>query len=287
MSTRHDVPVDGGELAVVEHGPADGPVALLVHGITASSAAWDAVVRRLPGHRLLVPDLRGRGRSNAVTGPAGMRRHAADLVAVLDALGVGRTVVAGHSMGGFVALALAQAAPDRVERLVLVDGGLPFTRPEGVSVDDAVAAVLGPALARLSMTFPTREAYHDFFRAHPALGPVWGPDVEAYVDHDLEPAPDGGWRSAVRADPVRDDSRDLHDTAAVVARLEGLTAPATFLRAPRGLMAEPGGLYPEGVLETWCQRVPLLTGRTLDDVDHYTILLSQNGSAAVAEAVSG
>ena len=54
------------------------------------------------GVRLIAPDLRGRGRSNTLPGPFGMTRHADDMAAVLDFLGVPRAVVVGHSMGGFV-----------------------------------------------------------------------------------------------------------------------------------------------------------------------------------------
>jgi pimeloyl-ACP methyl ester carboxylesterase len=154
---RH-VPLPGGTLFVGEWGPDDGVPVVAVHGITASHRAWAVVARLLPGHRLLAPDLRGRGGSNGLPAPSGMVRHAADVLAVLDAAGVERAVVAGHSMGGFVALAFAHRHPERVERLVLADGGLPLVLPEGVDVDTAVQVTLGPALARRNVAGHRRQS---------------------------------------------------------------------------------------------------------------------------------
>ena len=86
---RVDVAVQGGSLAVFRLGdpnPVRAPAKVLaVHGITANSRAWLAVARRLEGRaELLVPDLRGRGASNALGPPYGMGAHARDMLAVLE-----------------------------------------------------------------------------------------------------------------------------------------------------------------------------------------------------------
>jgi pimeloyl-ACP methyl ester carboxylesterase len=285
-----EVHLSDGVLAVGTWGPEDGVPVVAVHGITASHLAWAAVARALPGHRLLAPDLRGRGRSNRLPAPSGMIRHADDLLAVLEDVGVERAVVAGHSMGGFVALAFADRHAERVDRLVLADGGLPLLLPEGMDVDTATQATLGPALARLNMTFHDRAAYRAFWKQHPALGPYWSAGVEAYVDYDLEPVPGpggGAWRSRVRSQHVIDDSRDLHDVGAVEQRLDGLQRPVAFLRAPRGLFDEDAGLYPQATLDAWAARQPLITASTVPDVNHYTLLFAPHGAEAVAAAIRG
>ncbi|MBN9185654.1 MAG: alpha/beta hydrolase, partial [Microbacterium sp.] len=87
-----DVPVAGGTLRVGVRGgdpgsSGDASAALLVHGITSSHLAWDFVAERLPDVTLIAPDLRGRGMSRTVAGPAGLAAHAADLAATLDRLG--------------------------------------------------------------------------------------------------------------------------------------------------------------------------------------------------------
>src|SRR5438874_12202933 len=91
------------------------------------------------------------------------------MVALLDAIGAPRPVITGHSMGAFVAVVLAAVHPERVERLVLVDGGLPLSLPEGLDPDGVLDATLGPAIARLRETYPSRDAYGDFWKAQPAF----------------------------------------------------------------------------------------------------------------------
>ncbi|MBV9253064.1 MAG: alpha/beta hydrolase, partial [Actinobacteria bacterium] len=199
-----DAPVAGGALRVGRWG-AGRRVVLGVHGVTASSVSLVPVARQLGDEfTLIAPDLRGRGGSNELPGPFGMAAHAADCAAVLDRLGTGPVTVVGESMGGFVGVVLAARRPDLVERLVLVDGGLPLPVPEGIDVDTMIDAVLGPAVARLRQTFESVDAYLDFWRVHPALQEDWSADIEAYLRYDLTgEAPELRSRvseAAVRAD---------------------------------------------------------------------------------------
>lgn len=217
MAKLTRVPVSGGELTVASWGDGGVPV-LAIHGITASHLAW-AEVARLHHGRIIAPDLRGRGGSAGLPGPFGMAAHTEDCGAVLDALGIERATVVGHSMGGFVAAALAHRHPSRVRNLVLVDGGAPLP---GGDVD--IEARLGPAIHRLSMRFASVEEYRDFWRGHPAFT-EWSPAIESYVDYDLTgtpprarparrarpalPAPRGVRRPRARSDDRRD--QPLHD----------------------------------------------------------------------------
>ncbi|MGB3437717.1 MAG: alpha/beta hydrolase [Actinophytocola sp.] len=274
MASRlSQVPVPGGELTVGQWGAlGDGPPVLAIHGITANHVAWGMVAPLVPGP-VVAPDLRGRGGSGALPGPYGMAAHAADCVAVLDALGIERAVVVGHSMGGFVASVLAHRYPSRVARLVLVDGGAPLSLPDGVGIETA----LGPAVARLSMRFASRAEYHDFWRQHPSFA-VWHPAIESYVDYDLiGTAPE--LRSGVNGDAVRADFVDLHKGAEPLTAYEALPRDTVFLRAARGMFDEPTALYPD----------PAAVGlavTTVPDTNHYTILLGENGAGAVAAALS-
>jgi pimeloyl-ACP methyl ester carboxylesterase len=296
----HDVAVAGGPLRVgvweptapVATGP-DGaplPAVVLVHGITASHRAWPAVAAALPGRRVIAPDLRGRGRSNGLPGPYGMAAHADDVATVIDDLAGGPAVVVGHSMGGFVSLVLAHRHPGLVARLVLVDGGLPIPLPPGVPEDtppaELVRALLGPALERLTQTFPSTEAYREFWRAHPAFS-TWTPVVEQYVDYDLAGSgPD--LRPATSSDAVAQDSADSARGDALPAALAWAaetSLPITFLRAPRGLLDQPGGMYPAGTVAEWARRLPHLAASEVAGVNHYTIIMAEPGVSAVAAAV--
>ena len=284
-SSAWDVDVAGGSLRLAEWcADGDRPV-LAVHGITANHRVWEPLVARLPGRRVLAPDLRGRGRSAGLPGPYGLHRHVADLVAVLDRAELDHVTVVGHSMGGFVAAALHAHAPQRVSQLVLVDGGLPLVRPTGPA--RTAAEVLGPALERLSRTFAGRDAYRDFWRVHPAFAADWSPAVERYVDYDLVGEP-GAMRSSVNRDAVEADFDDqlggpTLDRAA--AALQG--AEFQFLRAPRGLLDELPGLYPPEAMQAAASRFPRMVRHEVEGVNHYTILLADRGASAVADVLQG
>ena len=283
----HDVPVAGGMLRVGVWEPADAtaatPTVLAIHGITASHRCWLAVVDALPGVRVVAADLRGRGRSNGLPGPYGMPAHAVDLVAVLDHLGLSKVVLLGHSMGGFVALVLAHRAPDRVTSIVLVDGGLPLAIPEGLDTDTMLKAVLGPAAERLTMTFPDRATYREFWQQHPALAGDWDERIADYVDYDLT-GTEPELHPATAYAAVAEDSAELHGGESLLAAITALQHPTTILRSPRGLMNTDRGLYTLAELEAWDDRLPDLTVRNVEGVNHYTIVMGR-GAGAGAEAV--
>jgi lipase len=279
---QFDVPVPGGSLHVGRWG-STGPTVLALHGITASHMAWLEVAGHLPDVTVLAPDLRGRGRSSQLPGPYDFDAHVSDIVALLEAVGSARVVVAGHSMGGFVAVRLAADHPDLVSRLVLVDGGLPIGRPDDPPPPGGLDAALGPAAQRLAMTFASHAAYRDFWRAHPAIGPVWGPSVEAYVDYDLVGEPPD-MHSSCRADAVRVNGAEVLDHASTTAALRRVVAPTSFLRAVRGLLDGPP-FYPDEAVSPWLTGTPAITASTIADTNHYSLVLGSPGAAAVAHAV--
>lgn len=276
---RLNVAVPGGDLAVgiFNASVIDGAPVLAVHGITANHRCWPLVAEALPEARIIAPDLRGRGRSSAVEGPAGLRRHAEDLVAVLDALDTPAAHVVAHSMGAFVAVLLAAGYAERVLSLTLIDGGLPLEPPApGTSV-------LGPAGDRLSMTFTSVDDYRDFWRRHPAFADHWSPTVEGYVDYDLLGSAPTLRPSGVLAS-VETDGAELFGPNWYLEAMQAVDAPAVFLRAPRGLLDEPRALYAPGRAEA----EPRLRGMRVvevGDVNHYTIVLAREGARAVAAEV--
>lgn len=269
------VPVAGGELVGTDwRADASGPVVVGLHGITANHRSFHGLADRLP-FRLVAFDLRGRGRSRGLPGPYGLDALATDVAAALDALGIASAIVVGHSMGGFVAARLAASRPDLVASLVLVDGGLPLA-----PVEDP-AALLGPAVERLSMTFDSRDAYRAFWQGHPAFA-EWTPLAEEYVDHDLAEI-DGALRPSARPDAVREAMLELADADAALAALDAVAAPIRLLTGPLGLLAEPPGLY-GGRMERLLARLPAVRAREVAGTNHYTILLGA-GLDAVAETI--
>lgn len=287
MTARFDIPVSGGSLALFRLGTGPGaaePV-IAVHGITANSHAWLAVDRALEGRAaLLAVDLRGRGASSGLPGPYGMEAYARDLLAVLDACDLERAVLVGHSLGAYAVARLAADHPERVRAAVLVDGGLTNPAIADVDPEPFLAAFLGPALARLELTFVDREAYHAWWRAHPALAgsDVADSDLVAYADHDLGgSAPE--LHSTVAKDAVRADAHELFEMGKPAHRL---AVPVEMLRAPRGLQDEPTPMIAPELAAAWAAEAPAQRRVTdVPDVNHYTLVMGRAGARAVAQAI--
>ncbi|HJS95906.1 MAG TPA: alpha/beta fold hydrolase [Solirubrobacteraceae bacterium] len=282
-----DIPVGGGKLGLfrLDDGPGTAEPVVAVHGITANSRAWLPVARALEGRAaLLAVDLRGRGASSALPPPYGMEAYARDLLAVLDACGLERAVLVGHSLGAYAVARLAADRPDRVRAAVLVDGGLTSPGLEEVDPEPFLAAFLGPALARLELTFADREAYHDWWRAHPALAgsDVADSDLVAYANHDLGGAlPE--LRSTVAREAVRADAHELFEMGKPAHRL---TMPVEMLRAPRGLQNEPAPMIAPELAAAWADGAPDRRRVTeVPGVNHYTIVMGASGARAVAQAI--
>ena len=170
-------------LHVHRYGDPAGPPVIVLHGVTGHGARWRRTAERYLADRLvLAPDLRGHGRS-PYEPPWTVERHVADVLAVMDAEGLERADLVGHSFGGMIALHLARTAPRRVRRLVLLDPAI------GLSPTDAARE------ARESMV-PV--SFGDAAEARAFRADRWpeAPDeaVDDEVAEHLEQGPDGRLR---------------------------------------------------------------------------------------------
>lgn len=107
-----------------DHGKTNGPTILLSSGLGGSGSYWQPNLAALgAGHRVIIYDHRGTGRSDAhVPGDLTVEAMAADVVALMDAIGLDRCTFIGHALGGHIGLALALSAPERLDRLVVING---------------------------------------------------------------------------------------------------------------------------------------------------------------------
>jgi pimeloyl-ACP methyl ester carboxylesterase len=107
-----------------------GPVVVLIHGYAETSDSWAPLATELEkNYTVIVPDLRGIGRSSRPAGGYDKKTQAADIRAVITTLGFDRTFVVSHDIGIMVAYAYAALYPDKVERLVVMDAPLPGIAP--------------------------------------------------------------------------------------------------------------------------------------------------------------
>ena len=282
---RGRVPGDGVMLAFGMWPGAGAPVVGL-HGVTASYVNFLTVADRLAGRRpLLAFDLRGRGDADKPDGPYGMSQHARDVACAMGSFGLGPSVIVGHSMGGYVAMALAAEHPELVSAVVLVDGGLPLDLPAGIDPDQALDAMLAPQMARLRATYASFDAYLDFWRALPVFdGGRWTDDVEAYLRYDLGGEP-GALRPKASEAAVRADFADTLASDRLRERLFEVKAPVRLLLAEEGFMPGDAPLLPAAVVEREAAAISDVSWERLPDTTHYTIALGRPGADAVAGAI--
>jgi pimeloyl-ACP methyl ester carboxylesterase/uncharacterized RmlC-like cupin family protein len=107
-----------------------GPVVVLLHGYAENSDSWAPLAEDLMrDHTVVVPDLRGIGRSSKPAAGYDKKTQAKDIRAVVTALGYDKTFVVAHDIGNMVAYAYAAIYPDKVERLVVMDAPIPGIEP--------------------------------------------------------------------------------------------------------------------------------------------------------------
>ncbi|MFN3288571.1 MAG: alpha/beta fold hydrolase, partial [Sphingomonadaceae bacterium] len=153
-----DLPVAGGQVRVEVLG--EGPALVLLHGWTLDRRVWMPQRVLADRLRLVAPDRRGFGQSSA---PPDLAREPDDVLALADALGIGRFVVAGQSQGGRVALHLALRAPERVAGVLLLGSALDGL--EGTAPEPPVPL----AAMRAALEAGDAEAMRRLWAAHPFL----------------------------------------------------------------------------------------------------------------------
>jgi pimeloyl-ACP methyl ester carboxylesterase len=273
--TRVDVP--GGALAVEVISSGTEPV-LAIHGISSQRKLWNWLRGADPSISLIAPDLRGRGDSVNIAGPSSIGRHAADMVALLDHLGLDAVHVCGMSMGGFVAVELVAACPGRVKSLILVDGGFPMAAAPGLT-PEALPAVFKDRLARLDREWRSVSEYARFFteQTAPLLDPA-DPLLLDYLAHDL-----AGGRVRLSADAMIGDATDIFFGP---SKCQQLQVPTRLLTAEWSVGEGSAPAYPaEAVASFRAGLGALITVRPVPGVDYAASIMSLPGARATAELI--
>ena len=135
---------NGLTMAYVEMGDTEGKPALLIHGYTDNSRSWSLIAPYLKERRLFAIDMRGHGKSDAPACCYAYTDLADDASLFLDAVGVPKADVIGHSLGSLAAQLLAAQHPDKVDRLVLVSSTTAFPSGPGTWLWDNVTQLKAP-----------------------------------------------------------------------------------------------------------------------------------------------
>jgi pimeloyl-ACP methyl ester carboxylesterase len=211
------------EMAYDEAG-AGVPVVLL-HGFPFNRTLWREQIEVLKdSHRVVAPDLRGHGETTVTTEPATMEEMARDVAALLDELQIGRPVLGGLSMGGYVALAFCRLFPRRVRALLLADTRAQADTEDGKRTREETARrALAEGMSSIADAMLPKLLAHTTHMKHPDK-------VERVREMILATQPEGA-ASALRGMAERRDQTSLlanilQPTLIVVGSEDQLTPPA-------------------------------------------------------------
>ena len=228
------------ELAAHLYGPEDGIPVIALHGWLDNAASFSRLAPLLPGLRIVALDFAGHGHSDhrPPGGSYAIWDYAHDVLQVAEQFGWQRFSLLGHSMGAIVSVLLAGAMPERIERLALIDGLIPYT-----GEPDTAPQKLGEALkAQLALAGKSKPVYAEFDRAVEArmrgVGAVSREAAELLAQRGLMPVPGGyTWRTDSRL-TLPSPLRLTHAHALSFAR--SLQCPAKLVMAQQGmLLAQP------------------------------------------------
>jgi pimeloyl-ACP methyl ester carboxylesterase len=263
------VAVGSVSLAVAEWpGPAKGPAIVCIHGLTANHTCWASVADVLsPVHRLIAYDLRGRGESDKPDKGYSLALHGDDLEGLLDHFGLKKAVLIGHSLGAHIAVRFAATRPQRVAKLVLVDGGL--------DVRHEIIESLRPAINRLGVEFPSLDMFMGFVRALPMFEGRWNDYLERYFRYDVEELPGGTVRAKAARLAIEEEIVNLERERLWVYH-HRIKAPTLIFRAPDGLLTATDCLMTQEEAEAMADAIPRSKLVVVPGTNHYTVLLGQH-----------
>ena len=229
-SRGHIIRVAGQEMHVREAGPRGAPPIVLIHGFGASSRWWVRAIPELAQrHRVVGFDLLGHGGSARPTDGYSMENQARLVAAGMRQLGVSNAIVAGHSMGGHVAIALAEGNPRLVRGIVVVGTGARPQDRRDVPLTQRLGfyPLIGPALFRVSPKDQVRKVVEQV-----AVAP--GTDVPEFFVDDV---------SSLTYSTFNESSSsiaDYQEAQGLDRRLEVLRKPVLVLFGPRDATVKPG-----------------------------------------------
>lgn len=265
---------NGIKLHYIEHG-GNEPAIVLMPGLTANANSFDSVAERLsPEHRVLALDLRGRGLSEQPESGYSMADHAADVIGLLDVLGLDRVVLGGHSFGGLLTIYMAATYPDRVAKAVILDAG---------EMHPNVFEIIGPAVARLGKVYPSWQTYIEAARQQPAYDGWWDTAIESYFRADVMLLDDGQVTPRSRPETIAAASEGVR-AENWEELMAAVTQPTLLINAP-GPYGPPGApaVQPE---EAGRRTVTLFRdGQYVKVPGNHMTMLYGEGARAIAQAV--
>jgi pimeloyl-ACP methyl ester carboxylesterase len=254
-----------------------GPTVVALAGLGSPGITWGPLVERLGDAHVVSPDLRGRGDAQGMTGPTGLRAHAQDVAAILEELDLRDVVLLGHSYGSYLSPVVAQVAPERVRKLVLVDGGIPPKFPAFMG-PRVVRMAFGKKLRSVDRDFPSLEAAMKKARIGKMLASQ--PELRPQLERILVDSCTATFRPRLDVDRAVADAVDCFFGPAVEPALAALKVPADVILATSKEHDGQGPFISDKAVEPWVRRQPLLRVQRVKG-NHVTVLFAPEVLAAV------
>ena len=267
-----DITVRAGRVHAQRFGSSSAPLVFGLSGLSGNVKNFDYLGERIGGDalQLVALDWRGRGRSDVTpAGTYGWENHALDVLAVADALGDETFAVVGQSMGGSVAMKIAELAASRLNAVVLVD--------VAGRVDRGVGAVIAESIDRLGKVYESVDEYVRIVRSQGLVDP-WTEYWDRAHHYELEDV-NGGVRTRTSLEAVAED-RAYTMTQDPYRRWKKLTMPTLLVRAKQELRPGSGYVVPIEDRNDFLREVP---GATVVEIDanHLSINTHPNTVSAI------
>ncbi len=249
------------------------PAVICLPHLTGHKGSFIPLARRLAlDYHVLALDLRGRGDSDKPLAGYGFAQHAQDVCDLADALGLDGFTLVGHSFGATAAVYLASVRPDRVQRLILLDGG---ADPKQATLEAMV-----PTIHRLDHNYASLEAYLAAMQATAYLQP-WNPALEQYFRDDVTLGPGGEATPKSSAAAVERDL-DLHFWYSMCLHFPAVRCPVLFLRPEQGLLGDRGHVFSPAEAAAIARHIPDCRRVDVPGANHYTMLIHDDPPVAAA-----
>lgn len=268
-----DLRLTSGRIRARRIGSPKAPLVLLVHGLSAHLHAFDDIVDILtaPDRQLVALDLRGRGRSEITpAGTYGLDAHCRDVLEAATQLEADQFDLVGWSMGAIIGIGIANSAPERLRRLVLIDAA-------GGDMDPGAVDKVAKGLTRLEMVVEQRSDYVQALKTASGISP-WTPFWDRCFEYELGPHGRGWKPTTSKSACVEDLNGRLGRDWPVLRKC--ITMPALLVRCQ--LPIGGGFTVSESVRDEIRRAVPIM--KTVEVVsDYYTVMNSRAAADAIKE----
>lgn len=261
-----------------------GSPIICAHGITANAFCFQALADELSStHCVFAYDLRGRGDSDKPESGYSLSIHADDLAEIIDALELDRPIVMGHSLGAMIGLYFAAHYPEKLSKLILIDGGghLPWRTLE------EQPTWLTASIGRLGTPVASFDEYVQRLKFAPFLGPYWNEYLDICFAHDVYHQHDGSVISKGYPAGVFEDQMGIYKYTPETL-WPRVQVPTLLLRAGQGLFTPDDQLLTEAVAKEIRNNIKDCQYANYPELNHYTIIfLAKDGPAQAIQDFLG